>query len=128
MGLGQEMKNLTQDIITSYDDRVGRIAAIKEETAGIREKAVEMIKSFQKAHEDMSRKLRKSLANSESQRLKDFKAMFKTHHAMIKTIQARDKERRKQVNSVLDGFHKERKEMASHWEDLSSTIMKKKKR
>lgn len=103
---------------------------IKEIQARQEEKEVEVRKTladFRREQEEMSQELKKLLANGESLRIKDFKAM-------IKAIQAREKERRKEVaqikreaNNMLADFHRERNEMVSNWQKLVFTMEKRRK-
>lgn len=108
MGIATDMKNLTQEIVSSYDDRVQRVAALASETA-------EMMKGFKQAHEEMAEELREGLAKGEATRLKE-------HAGMMKGIQTRQREREGEVKGMLSAFHDESEKMAAEWQDLTSLM------
>lgn len=75
-----------------------------------------ILTNFQREQEETVRELRKLLANGESLRIKDFKAT-------LKNIQVQQKEKEKELGTMLAGFQKER-EMASPMQRPASTIEK----
>jgi predicted transcriptional regulator len=70
-----------------------------------------VLKEFQKEHNEMSETLYRLLDKGEAIRIKEFKKM-------IKNIRLRQIERGKEVKAKLDEFRKERKDMASQWNNL----------
>jgi hypothetical protein len=132
MGMATDMKNLTQDIVGSYDVRVQRVATLASETAEMlkgfqkeneeranEERAKEvgkMLTGFHKAHQEMAEELRDCLAKGEATRLKE-------HSAMMKGIQTRQKEREGEVASMLGAFRDEREKMAAEWQNLTSMMI-----
>ena len=55
MARADEMRNLCQEIVTSYDGRVARVAALEQETA-------EMLKGFQRQNAERAREVGNMLA------------------------------------------------------------------
>jgi len=111
MGMADDMRNLAQEIHASYDARVAWVATLRRETA-------EMLRGFQRDHREMATALRRSLAEAESQRKGDFKAMFGG-------IQQRVVALRRETSELLTGFQREREAMASHWQNLTATMARK---
>lgn len=55
MGRAEDMRNLCQDIVNSFDARVARVASLKQETA-------EMMKGFQRENQQRTREVGNMLA------------------------------------------------------------------
>ena len=77
------------------------------------------LKEFQKEHKEMAEALRSLLNKGEAIHIKDFKKM-------VKDIRVRQTEREEGVRKRLDEFRKERRDMASHWHNLTVAMDKKK--
>ncbi len=80
MGIATDMKNLSDDIIVSHDMRVKAIGGLVKDTRN-------MLKGFQKEHEEMADNLRMNLDKGETQRLKDFKSMMADTQHSIREIE-----------------------------------------
>lgn len=111
MGMADDLRNLGQEMAASYDARVAGIATLRRETA-------EMLKGFQRDHREMATALRRSLAEAESQRRRDFKPMFRA-------IQQRVAALRRETSDLLAGFRQEIQEAASAWQNVASTMARK---
>ena len=98
-----------------------------------REKDVaRMIEQFKKEEEEMAQGLRQLLSKGEGVRIKDFKKM-------LSKIRARQEERRPEVEeltkaashikgevaNMLENFKKEREKTAAQWQELATTMQKK---
>lgn len=99
MGIAEEMRVLTQNVIDSYEMRVKIVTALMRQTN-------ELIKSFRLEQEDMASQLRERLAKNECLRKKDFEAM-------IESIQVQQREKEKEVDEMLKKIHQEEKEMVT---------------
>jgi len=110
MRFAEEMRNLAQEISNSFDARVARVAALKQDTAA-------MLKGFR---DDFSRKaaeLKRFLSNAEASRMKDFRTMHQG-------IMARQEERNREVAGMLGGFRRQCEAAASHWRSMAATMAK----
>lgn len=110
MQRAEEMRNLCQEIAGSFDARMKRVADVKQETA-------ELLKGFQRDLRGKAAELKRFLSNAEASRMKDFQAMHQD-------IRNRQEERNRKVASMLGGFHREQKTMASHWQTMAATMEK----
>ena len=99
MGIAQEMKSLTENIVSSYESRVSEIADIVNSTYKI-------LEEFKDKREKMGLELKEQLARSESLRRKDF-------DIMMKEIIADQDQREKEVKQKLEEYIKEQKELAA---------------
>ena len=108
MGMADDMRNLAQEIVNSFDTRVARVAALRDETAA-------KLKEFR---HDLRRKaadLKRFLSNAETSRMSDFRAMNEG-------IRARQGERNREVASMLGGFRRENGAAAGHWRNMAATM------
>ncbi|MCL5771866.1 MAG: hypothetical protein M1479_06295 [Actinobacteria bacterium] len=130
MGIADDIKILSEDIIASYNLRVKTIGELKKDTH-------DMLKGFQSEHKKMATDLRKNLEQGETDRLKDFNSMmgdikkfvvdmieetgslmnqFRTEQ---KNRSAEQKNRSKAVAELLEKFAKDHKAMA---DELKKTL------
>jgi len=93
------MKDITQDIASSYEARIAEVGRLKTE-------ATEMLSSFQASHREMSTELRKGLAQGETER-KQASAELKKD--LIQSVSAR----KSKVRGMRNGFQASHKEMSS---------------
>lgn len=98
MSSNLQTKNLPAEIGQFYD-------ALLEKVMALRSAAKERIKSVKKEQEELSNKLQESLSKGESLRKKDF-------NALMGEIIAKRKEREKEVEEMLEQFHREEQELA----------------
>lgn len=110
MGGGEEMRNLCQEIGNSFDARVARVAALRQETAST-------LTGFRQAMKNLQHELRRSLSNAEASRMRNFRAMHQD-------IRARQDERNREVASTLGGFRRERETAGAHWQGLAASMAK----
>jgi len=99
MEIAEQMRNLAQDIIASYDVRISTLESMVDGTHN-------MLADFRRKNDEMSNQLRETLAKGESVRKKDF-------DSMMSGIRLYQEEREKQVKRMLAGFLREQKEMSS---------------
>ena len=81
MGIADSMKEITEDIITSYDVRVKAVGDLAADTR-------KTLKGIQKAHKEMADDLKESLGKGETDRLKSFKSMMGNIQKGIKDIES----------------------------------------
>jgi len=98
MGRADEMKNLGEGIVASYDARVKAGGELVKDTH-------DMLKRFQTEHKEMADRLSADLTKGEEDRVKDFKAM-------VEGIQVEQKDRNKAVADLLEKFAKDHEAMA----------------
>jgi len=98
MGISDDIKNLGEDIVASYDSRVKAIGTLVKDTH-------QMLKGFDTKHKEMSEKLRADLAKGEEDRLK-------VHKALMADIQKFVSNLAKEVADMIKRVQKEHKDMA----------------
>ena len=99
----EEMKNLTQDLITSYDARVDAIGTLIDDT-------YQILEDFKNKRVKLSAELKETLAKRESLRKKDFDRM--TNGVLLN-----QEEKEKEVKESLKNFLKEQKKQAGELKD-----------
>lgn len=117
MGGGEEMRNLCQEIASSFDARVAKVAALRQETAATLKGFRQAMKNLQHELRRSLSNVRRSLSNAEASRMRNFRAMHQD-------IRARQEERNREVASTLGGFRREREAAGAHWQDLAATMAK----
>lgn len=99
----EEMRNVAQDLIASYDDRVDAIGAIIEN-------AYQVLEDFKDKRAKLSHELKETLATRHSLRKKDF-------DRMMNGILLSQEEREKEVKQSLKNFIGEQKKEARELKD-----------
>lgn len=126
MTLAEDMRDLAQEIVNSFDTRVARVAALRDETAA-------KLKEFR---HDLRRKaadLKRFLSTSESTRLRDFRAMHQGIRArqeersgetaeLMNRFYRGSEQRAQEVGGMLAGFRREQEAMAGHWRNMTATM------
>lgn len=102
----EEMKNLTQDLITSYDAQVDAIGAIIDNT-------YQALDDFKDKRAKLSHELKETLAAKQSLRKKDF-------DRMMNGILLHQEEKEKEVKQSLKKFIEEQKREARELKDALS--------
>jgi gas vesicle protein len=152
VGIADDIKNLGDDIVTSYDMRVKGIEKVVKDTH-------KMLKGFQSEHKEMAADLRKGLKQGETDRLNAFKSMMAETQAYVKNslkefsdahahmseelkkelgkyvddmvnatkklmsdIQARQKERNTEVADLLQAYKNGREKMAANWQSMAAAM------
>ncbi len=98
MGIAEDMKRLTQEIVSSYQSRVSTIGVIIDDTH-------QLLEDFRTRRSGMTNQLKETLAKGGSLRKKDF-------DKMMKDILSCQDEREQQVKDLLRTFFEEQKEIA----------------
>jgi len=98
MGIAEDMKRLTQEIVSSYQSRASAIGMIVNDTH-------QLLEDFRTRRNGMSNQLKEALAKEGSLRKKDFEKM-------MKDILSCQDEREQQVKDLLRTFFEEQKEIA----------------
>jgi len=98
MGIADDMKKLTKEVVFSYESRISEVGIIIDNTYRI-------LEEFKTKRNEMRDQLKESLAKEGSLRKKDFDIMMK------ETLSRQD-EREKQVKDLLRNFLEEQKEVA----------------
>ena len=99
----EQMRNVAQDLISSYDARVDMMGTIIDST-------YQILEDFKDKREKLSAELKETLAKKESLRKKDF-------DRMINGILLRQAEEEKEVKQNLKNFIKEQKKEAFELKD-----------
>ncbi|MGB8657713.1 MAG: hypothetical protein WCE90_08005 [Candidatus Zixiibacteriota bacterium] len=102
----EEMKNLTQGLIASYDAQVGAIGAIIDGT-------YQVLDDFKDKRTRLSNELRETLAARQSLRKRDF-------DRMMNGILSHQEEKEKEVKRNLRGFIEEQRRQARELKDALS--------
>ena len=117
MGWAEDMRNLAQEIVTSYDARVAGVAALKQETAAKLKGFRQEMKNVQHELRRKAANLKRFLSHAAASRLRNFRAM----HGRIRV---RQEERNGEVAGMLGGFRRENEAAASHWQHMAATMAK----
>ncbi|MBI4823598.1 MAG: hypothetical protein HY805_05130 [Nitrospirae bacterium] len=99
MGIAEDMKKFAHEIVSSYEQRITAIGEIIDNTH-------RMLEGFRSNRNEMSIRLKESLALGESLRKKDF-------DIMMKDIIAGQEEKQRQVKEMLRTYMEEQKGMVS---------------
>jgi molecular chaperone DnaK (HSP70) len=99
-----EMKNIVENILSSYEDRIHDVSSIIEGSHQILEDFQDSILDTKEEREKINTQLRDILARNESLRRKDF-------DNMMRGILSTQDEREKEVRNLLKGYLKEHKNM-----------------
>jgi len=105
MGIAAGIKDITQDIVSSYDARVAEVGRLKKETE-------EMLDSFEASQGKMGARLRKDLAQDKAEMEAEVKAMrtgFQSSHKEMSS--ALKKDLADHTRAVKDETAKMRKEL-----------------
>jgi uncharacterized protein YicC (UPF0701 family) len=76
MGIASGVKEMTQDITSSYDERAKRVGEIKEEAEQVVGEAQDLIKGFQASRKQTGAQLRRDLAQGKAGRKSEVKGML----------------------------------------------------
>ena len=129
MGIATSMKELTQDILSSSEDRADGLAKLKKQTSVLRREAKDMVKDFSASHHETSRQLKRRLAQSNADMKKQGMASREEAQNLIKGFQAERKESgtqlrkelaqnerecKKQVQDLMEGFQESRHDASYH--------------
>jgi uncharacterized phage infection (PIP) family protein YhgE len=106
MPLAEDMKNIVESIISSYEARVQSIGAIFDTTHQLLEGFQDSFLDTKQEQEKINTELRENLAKNESLRKKDF-------DNMMQDILSSQDQREKQVRSLLKDYLNEQREMAN---------------
>ena len=117
MGVGEDTKKLTEDILASYDLRVKEIRKLEKDTQS-------MLKEFQGEQKDMAAELKKTFKQAEVDRLKAEADRIKAFASMKNEIQAEQKKRNKEVADLLKEFSAEGGKISVGWKSLNAVMAK----
>jgi len=98
MGMSEEMKKLTQEIVSSYELRISTVATIVNRTQ-------QMLEEFRTERNKVNQQLREMLAREKYLRKKDF-------DHMMEDILSRQDDRENQIKTFLTTFLKEQQKIA----------------
>lgn len=98
MGIADDIKRLTNEVVFSYESRISEVGIIIDNTYRI-------LEEFKTKRNEMSNQLKENLAKEGSLRKKDF-------DSTMEEILSRQDEREKQVKDLLRTFLEEQKEAA----------------
>jgi len=120
MSIANQMKNLTDDIISSYKQRAAEFQERLKDNAEINKKVQETLDGFRKDQMEMATTLRASAASlhtnleqSQKERLKSFKQMMGGIHGSISQIQSEVEEIKISTTVMLSDFSTNHKAAAA---------------
>jgi len=105
MPLAEDMKDITEDIISSYEVRIQSIGDIFDTTHQLLRGFQDSFLDTKQEREKINAELRENLAKNDSLRRKDF-------DNMMQGILSTHEEREKEVRNLLDSYLNAQKEMA----------------
>lgn len=106
MPLAEDMKNIIENIISSYEARIQSIGAIFDTTYQLLEGFQDGLLDTREEREKINTELRENLARNESLRKKDF-------DNMMQDILSAQEQREKQIRNLLKNYLDEQKEVAN---------------
>ena len=106
MPLAEDMKNIVENVISSYEARIQSIGAIFDSTHQLLEGFQDGLLDTRGEREKIKAELRENLAKNGSLRKKDF-------DNMMQDILSAQEQREKQVKSLLKNYLNEQREMAN---------------
>jgi uncharacterized protein YicC (UPF0701 family) len=113
MGIASSMKELTQDIASSREDRVKMLLEVREEAKHITEDTRNLIKGFETSRGKTAAQLRKDLAGDKASRKSDVRKMLGDAQGLIKGFQASRKKDGAQLRKGLAQGKAERRSEVS---------------
>jgi len=119
MPLAEEMKNIVEDIISSYEIRVEYIRSILNTTQELLEGFQDSFLDMKQEREKVTAELRENLAKNESLRRNDFDNMMK---GILSTQDRREREVRILLNDYLNEHKKMAQTLSGNLEELRSSL------
>jgi hypothetical protein len=105
MGIGDEFKNLSEDIVASYDARIKAIGTIVKETKTSAKNTHTMLKGFSAKHEEMSAAQARALAGFAADLTKNVGSMLKgftsEHKDMAASLRASLEKNTKDIETYV---------------------------
>ena len=92
MGIASEMKELTRNIASSHEDRMRRLAEIREEVDEARGEARGLITGFEALRRETNRQARRDLARDKAQRKSETRGILKEAQDILKSFETSRKE------------------------------------
>ena len=118
MGIADDVKNLGDDIVVSYNARVKAIGAIVNDTR-------KTLKGFHAEHQEMSAQQAKDLSGGETDRLKTFKGMMGDIRKDINDIETYVKNKLQEFSEAHAEMSVElKKELAKYVDDMVKATKK----
>jgi len=131
MRRADDMRNLAQETINSFDARVATRAAVRQRVAAMRHETAGKLNGFRQELKNVRHELRRKaadlkrfLGNAAASRMRDFRAMHQSIRARLEAIRARQEERNREVAGMMSDFRREREAAASHWQNMAATMLK----
>ena len=122
MGLASEMKNLSEELLASFKQRIIE----NEELVSEVQKTLD---GFRHDHQEMTAvldanamALRQDLAIGEAARLGNYKRLMKNIHTSIKGISKEVKSIQKASNTMIGDYSQDRSKGAAEWNKMQETI------
>jgi len=125
MGIAAGMKVITQDIVSSHEDRMRRIGEIREEANEARGEAQSLIMGFEASRQETSRQLRRDLSRDKAKMGAEVRAMrnsFQTSHKEMSL--AVHQNLAEHTQSVRGHVAEMRQEIGASHQDMSRKLRK----
>lgn len=124
--LRSNLANVKEALAKGQVQRAKEFQAVIKDILARQEKrkqeAIFKLKEFQKGQKEMAERLKELLTKGKQLRIKDLKLMLAEFKIQHKERTARQKERENEVQSMLNGFEKERLENAKYWQDMQKKM------
>ena len=122
MGLASEMKNLTEELLTSFKNRI-------KENEELISNVQTTLDGFRKDHQGMTAVLntkaailREDLAKAEKVRLSEYKSMMKGIHASLNGIRTNVTNIKNYTDEMVNDFLQDRKHALAEWEKMQEIM------
>ena len=112
------MRNLTEEIVNSFDARVARVSALRQETAAKLKGFRQEMKNVQHQLKRKATDLRRFLGNAEASRMRDFRTMRQS-------IRAGQEARSRHLGEMLSGFRRNSGAAVGYWQSMAAALAKK---
>ena len=125
MGIAAGMKAITQDIVSSHEDRMRRVGEIREEASEARGEAQSLIMGFEASRQETSRQLRSDLSRDKAKMGAEVRAMrsgFQSSHKEMSS--ALKKDLAEHTQGVRGEAARMRQEIGASHQDMSRKLRK----
>jgi hypothetical protein len=101
MVIATEMKKITSDIASSYEDRMKRIGEIQEEASKVMREAQSLIKGFEVSRKQTGRQLRRDLNQDKALRKSEAKGILREAQEILRGFETSRQEANAQLRKEL---------------------------
>jgi hypothetical protein len=121
MPLAEEMRNIVDHIMSSYEARIQSVESLFDTTHHILRSFQHSLLDMKQERETLNTELRENLAKNESLRRKDFEHMME---GILSTQEGREKEVRNLLNRYLNGQKQMAQDLREHLKEFKDSLSK----